>query len=329
MDVILHLGAHRCGTTTFQKYLLRNASALADAGLVAWGPKTTRAGLFAGLVQRPAAVTPRIAETGDRSCGVIALSIDALAQAGYRELIVSDENMIGTLRANIQDAQLYPEARARLARFVAGFGENPRRIGLCVRSPDKLWASALSYCLLRGQPLPQAETLARIADQPRRWRDLVRAIAEVFPRSEICVWPFERFAGQPDQQLSILTNGLEISPGLLGRREWFNRSPGRADLRQLIAERGEVPADPATLEGEGAWMPFTADQQARLREGYGQDLDWLRGGADGLATFVETTNTGRAPSQARKIITSGFRRADRTWAPPQGGTEHDSEKIVV
>ncbi len=330
MDVTIHLGAHRCGTTTLQKYLAQNQTPLADAGVVAWGPGKTRSGLFAGLVHRPSAVTPDLARRGHRSCGVIATEIDALHQAGYRDLLVSDENMIGALGANIKAAAFYPDIAARLHRFVPGFGENPRRIVLSVRAYHKYWASAFNFWIARGHPLPTLARLDQIVQQPRRWRDVIRTVAEVFPRTEIIVWPFERYAGQPEKQLSLMTNGLHIAPALAARRQWFNQSRGRAELRRIIADRQETSPLIATLQGEGAWSPFSAPQVLKMRQDYAQDLAWLRAGADGNARFVEDIVTV-APQKddAKSITTRGFVATDRTWVSQEGRQNHGTEKIVV
>ena len=49
MRVILHTGAHRCATTSFQEYMRQNAQPLARQGIGFWGPHRTRGGLFHGI----------------------------------------------------------------------------------------------------------------------------------------------------------------------------------------------------------------------------------------------------------------------------------------
>ena len=56
MDVILHLGAHRTGSTSFQEYMTR-----VQSGDVAyWGPKITRGGLLDGVHGSPIGMRPAI-----------------------------------------------------------------------------------------------------------------------------------------------------------------------------------------------------------------------------------------------------------------------------
>lgn len=319
MDVTLHLGAHRCASTTLQRFLRRNVTALDDAGVATWDPHRTRGGLFNGLVQRPAAVTPKVARLGMRSCGIMAIEIERLRSGGYRDLVISDENMLGTVRANLVARQLYPDAASRLERFVAGVGPDPRRIGLAIRGYDRFWASSLAFCMAKGFPPPQPDQLKALAQQPRRWRDVVEDIAKVFPRSEIVVWPFERFAGQPEVQLAWLTGGLTIPAAAQARRDWLNRSLDCAALRRLL------PSD-TPLPGEGPYLPFDPNACKALREAYARDLDWLRSGADGLASFHERVDA----VENTPIITSAFSASDRdTKGPSQGGSDNDTEQIVV
>ena len=55
MKVILHTGAHRCATTSFQEYMRQNAQPLACQGIGFWGPYRTRGGaLFHGIQPGPA-----------------------------------------------------------------------------------------------------------------------------------------------------------------------------------------------------------------------------------------------------------------------------------
>ncbi len=53
MRLILHIGAHRTGTTSFQSYMRRHSAELSDAGIGFWGPVRTRKGLFSGIQPTP------------------------------------------------------------------------------------------------------------------------------------------------------------------------------------------------------------------------------------------------------------------------------------
>ncbi|NIY98686.1 hypothetical protein HC022_21390, partial [Salipiger sp. HF18] len=51
MDIILHLGAHRAASTSFQTYLRGADAQLAGQGIGVWGLWRTRKGLFHGLME--------------------------------------------------------------------------------------------------------------------------------------------------------------------------------------------------------------------------------------------------------------------------------------
>ena len=114
MDIILHPGAHRTGTTTFQSYLRGAEGALTAQGLLAWEPRRTRKGLFHGLLDPPACGCP----TG-RAEGRMRLATASATRQGATALIVSEENMLGTPRAGLRAQALYPDAATRLARVGA------------------------------------------------------------------------------------------------------------------------------------------------------------------------------------------------------------------
>ena len=286
--MILHMGAHRTGTTTFQKYLRNNQDNLTKMGMAYWGPRRTRSGLLAGLFTRPDQITPAVAHRAKRSGGRVRLATQLLARKGTQTLIVSDENMLGTMQGNVSRAMLYPDGEARLRRFYAPFGESCTRVCISIRSYENYWASVLAFMIAKGYDAPDRAMLERLAIQPYRWRDVIAAASVVFQNARIIVWPFESFASQPEQQLAMLT-GAPVPIETRGKRDWVNASMGRAQLRALIEERGE--SGFGMHGGDGRWQPFAPDHVARLRRDYLEDLAWLRAGADGLATYIESAGT--------------------------------------
>lgn len=56
MDIILHLGAHRTASTSFQRYMRSVSDALAAGGTGFWGPGRTRKGLFHRVGTREARI---------------------------------------------------------------------------------------------------------------------------------------------------------------------------------------------------------------------------------------------------------------------------------
>jgi len=301
MDIILHLGAHRTATTSFQSYVRHNLADLTAQGMGFWGPSRTRGGLFAGII--PVNGSPRITRQARMAKGRIALHLDRAQVNGTRVLIVSDENVIGAPRRNLRDLMLYRGAGERMARHAAAFGGQITRVVLSIRAFDSYWPSVLAYGVARGHALPQPAQLEGIAAKGRGWRDVITDLACALPGAEIVVLPHEIYGGMPERRLEIMAGGLIEGPRH-HHRICLNRAPDLEALRLCLVLRGE---DPDLLDkGPGRYDPFTPDQQARLRELYQDDLFWLAAGADGLATLMtENKRDQTGPNPRRGTLTRG------------------------
>ena len=337
MEINLHLGAHRTASTTLQQFLDRNTAALRQSGIEVWTPARTRKGLFSGLFERPEDVTLEMERRGNRSLGLIAIEMERARRAGCSSLLISDENMIGSTRNNLRQQQLYPLLTERLVRLRPAFDGKLRRIGISIRSYDTFWASCLAFGIVQGFRMPLMADLDRYITQPRRWRHVIANVAAAFPGVEILVWPFERFAGQPDQQLSFLTGARKSAVSLIGARDWNNPSPRADSLRQILALRGDAdPGQPLT-DQTGRWMPFSDAQLLALRAQYNADLDWLRCGADGLAQLVE--KTGPVANSDRTLAISNHdnwddigrsgRAQSMPYLPPAQGRPFGAQDFMV
>ena len=291
MDIILHLGAHRSASTSFQRYMRASAEALLASGTGFWGPCRTRKGLFHNIDARTAR---------DRDRGRVRLALAGAARRGLAQLVISDENMIGTARRNLAAASLYPDIGERLARYRAAFGP-VARAHLQIRAHDLYWSSALAYCLPRGLPLPRPEGLAQLA-RARGWRGVIEDMASALPEAEITVTPFERYAGRPARLLAVMLDRPAVPADTL--RAWANRAPDMAALRKVLTDRGESPI--ALGPGEGRWMPFLPEAAAALRETYQDDIYWLRAGASGLARYEDAPDrAGSAQNRPPAAPTRG------------------------
>ncbi|APE42879.1 hypothetical protein BOO69_05160 [Sulfitobacter alexandrii] len=285
MDVILHLGAHRTGTTTFQHYVRDHLDTLAQGDIGYWGPARTRKSVFPGLFH---AVNPRRPQRAQGRVRMLAAKAEA---RGVRRLLISDENMLGSCIDAFRRAALYPAAGEHMARLAAALGGRVSRVVLTIRAQDMWWASASALTAARGHRVHDAAKYAQIARGARGWRDVITDLACALPGADIRVMPFETFAGRPE---CTLREALDLDLPGDGRLRWLNRSLPLTELRDVLRERG---GDPTVLpRGEGRWQPFTLAQAAALREKYADDLHWLAAGADGLATLTQDEIRARAGS---------------------------------
>jgi hypothetical protein len=302
MDVTLHIGAHRTGSTSFQNYLRDNRVRLDGQSYGFWGPWRTRKGLLNDLGTRPAS-----AKAAQRAAGRVQINLAATAKRGMRCLLVSDENMIGTPRRCLRNRALYSDIGERMARYHAAF-QTPKRILLQIRSLDTWWPSVMAHLLPRGEDVPAAGTLEAITNSPRSWRHVIADLACACPDSEIIVTPFERFVSQPDRLFQAMTDA-PVAPASRIEGFWHNRSPLLPALRDLLEDRGQ--AMDLLPEGDGRWNPFHPAQSAQLREMYEDDLFWLRAGADGLAKLTEDIGPSRPRLDLAAALHERGQRDDR------------------
>ncbi|WP_232796428.1 hypothetical protein [Roseovarius salinarum] len=304
MDVILHLGAHRTGTTSLQHYLACNARRLAAQGVRAWGPRRTRNGLLTGVMPTPGVLPPE--RQLARARGRLALALETARAEGVQTLLVSDENMIGAARRNLRAGRLYPDAGRRMVRFARAFEGRITRLALSVRAQDAYWASVLAYAVARGHRMPDTDDLDRLVTAPRRWRDVIADVARAVPGAELRILPFEVYGGRPELFGRRVAAGPDWPDA--HAREARGASPRLPALRGILAECGR---DPARLPaGDGRWRPFDAAQAAALRAAYAEDMAWLRAGADGIARLMEEDRPQQTAPQAPQRSATRGRRDD-------------------
>ena len=316
MDIILHVGCHRTGSTSFQHYVRGNRAHLMAQGTALWEPHKLRRGVFDGLFAKPRMRNGRNLQR--RAMGRVRLHAAQARRAGAQRLLVTEENMIGAPRACLRAATLYPAIGERMARLDAAFEGTIARVVMVIRSQELWWSSIAAYGVGRGHPMPDAARLAALADAPRTWRDVITDMACALPDTQIKVLPFEQFAGRSEK---VLEEATDYPAPLTHAESWLNRSPNLEMLRDKMAEIGMPEGDlPDHLaRGEGRWNPFTPAQSATLREAYADDMMWLTAGADGLATLTEDRSRTRAgPSLPAGALTKGQSNDQQTDPRFQG-----------
>lgn len=239
--------------------------------------------------------------------------------------------MIGAVRNNLRRGVLYPQLAARIVRFRDAFGDQVSRIGLSIRPYDTYWASSYGFAVPRGHQLPDATQIAQLVAQPRRWRDIITEIKQVFPSSQLIVWNHAEFAAYPQALFTTLTGGCTAPNNTDGYSR--NRSPSAAELQAISYGRGDTNA--AQLPRDHTpWMPFDTVQRFALQSQFQADVDWLQAGADGLATYV---TRAAAPAISIKQKTNNLtvmkvigRMSRELSAPlPTIGGRYGTENTVV
>ena len=288
MHVILHVGAHRTATTTLQQHLARHRMRLAQDGVIYWGPRVARGGLFRGAT---AGRLPPMPWRAGRVAGRCKMRAAAIEQTGAETLLISDENMLGSLRSCLEDAQLYRDAGARVSAFAKGFADHRLTIALSVRTYADWWSSAMAFRLGRAGPLPRDALRERMVTQPRRWRYVIEEIARTLPDANVAVWTHEQMAGAPQRVVAALTGQNTFA----GAVRVSNPRPTGPELRGVLADAGvDLAAHPALAADD--FMPFHPHEVEAFSEQYQEDLDWLRDGAAGFADYLDAP-LERAPTE--------------------------------
>lgn len=267
MDVILHLGAHRTGTTSLQSYLQTHRELLMRQGCLAFGPQLLRKGDFQGLFRHDA----------PRGALVVAQNklnhdFDRAAEAGLARILLSEENLIGHPRQLLASGLLYSEMEPLLRRLGPRMRLRVTRLGLGIRNYADFWASLAAFGIHYGVHRPKAgqaeEWHAQCLAGTYGWPAHIETLLHLFPRASLLVWRAEYAAGDPAYVLRHLVRGLQDLPAEAPHK---NASRPSAELRDLLKAKGAFKA--AALVAEAAhYTPFTPACAAQMSARYHDDL---------------------------------------------------------
>ena len=114
--IVVHLGAHRTATTLFQKTLADNRQRLSERGICFLGPEQIRNGDFKGLMIHRSQVTLWRSRKAQTAAQKLRSTLDSERRAG-RRVILSEENILGNIRSNVDTMSIYPNIQSSLDRL--------------------------------------------------------------------------------------------------------------------------------------------------------------------------------------------------------------------
>jgi len=216
-EIFVHVGIHRTGTSTLQKYLLATRDAPEARGLDVVMPQIAgqrdmpnhRDGIrdyvkiHARLNRKPWFLKPFYRRQLN---GIFNEYVD-LVSPRAPVLVLSEENILGQAFFPERPGLLYPDAERNLAAIRTLAGVNLKRVFLAVRSyPDFL----LSYEIMReayfGRGIGFDNLSQWAAGHLSGWKDIVEIMTRVFPDTVIEIWPYGGIT--IEQEFTRLT-GLE------------------------------------------------------------------------------------------------------------------------
>lgn len=248
---VLHIGAHRTGTSSLQKFLRDNLEKLQSSEIEVLCPPESRARSILDNVKR------RVA--------------DGL-EAPSSKMIISEENLLGTMRYNIATETLYPTAKGNLKKLSALY--QPDVVMLSIRELGDYWTSSILFSLYRKEiPFPTHEALEAISRTPRTWVDVVKDIQVVFPSSKLIVREFTHLKDNPKRFFKVSTNWQDWNETRLNRRAQ-NMRPSADEVVSFLVDRSNFNAL-SRLGDTRDTQIFSQSQRDKMYETYQDDLEKL------------------------------------------------------
>ena len=279
-DLVLHVGAHRTGSTSLQWRLDSNAEALrAQSVAVLTPPRKDRRdnptlrdsvralrdvkGRFPGFWYRR--TLNRARSTLEREIGK--------AQGGTttRRLILSDEMMPGVAFSK-EGEGLYPEAERHLNLLTRILPDTPSEIHLVIRSYESFIPSVFAMRALYVGGMPPFDALRNTLTRPERgWVELVDLLAEVFPSARLVI---SRLDTVSQEKVFLRLTDAKAETLDLDTPSHLNAAP---TVEAIEAASAMTPGSysPDALVEEHAkgrrFDPLTEEERGRLRQRYETD----------------------------------------------------------
>lgn len=198
MTTCIHIGVHKTATTELQQALKAVEWRLARGGMCYLGPD----GLRGRMVQLEKVL-------GDPDAGGAQQARARLAQAteGFGNLLLSEENILGTTRrASVlgQGGAVYPGAQDRLACLLALLDRPEVEIFMAVRDPAGFLTSTFGQQLRQPMPVHEDVYLRDFRLQAFSWADLARRLLTVPGVRRLTVWRYEDYAALRPQILQAM-----------------------------------------------------------------------------------------------------------------------------
>ena len=254
-EIILHLGAHRTGSTHVQGVMGKNAALLAQAGIGAPPQPLIKAAFTKPLGRRlpmiPGGFSKLMKESG---------------LSGLDTIVISDENLLGFLNNIFAHGLFYPETARRLRRLQQMLPVAPSKVVIAIRPYDSYFASAYGRWISPGRMvLPRATVAELVLGLTRGWSDVLTDVATAFPTAELVISeysPDRRFA--PSQLAAILG---PLSHSLVYNPDYrWNRS--MSAYQTMLYEKAIAAGDVAKAEDIRTWKRF---KQPRLLDEFWEE----------------------------------------------------------
>lgn len=240
--IAFHLGAHRTGTSSLQSFLMQSKDALHHESIELFTIPETRSldtGQFAPKAPR---------------------------------LLLSEENLIGTMEENILLGSLYPRISSNLGKR-APSNLQPDVIALSIREYSEWWASSFLYLLFRHKK-DYLKEIEGIGFFERTWVNVIDDIRTAYPGAMIVVREFRWKPDNPKRFVLEFTKWNEVK-SLKSFRKRRNAIPSQLGVASSLMELGYADLG-NTVARFGKFSLFPKETMIELKEQYEADLRHIK-----------------------------------------------------
>lgn len=288
LQLRLHLGAHKTGTTYLQNLLEVNQGLIAASGQAYWPLAAVRTPIWQGLRETAARAQPGIKSLIKRKIAGRPAFLSALHDLGQtkRNTLISEENILGSANDCFGKC-LYPDAGSRVRIVVDQFKNHETELWIAIRSYAGFISSMYAEALRHGLQVPDEAPHDAILGGGGGWPDLIERLLNHNPHARLVVWLHEGFRHTEQQIVSEFTNIsygdfrqlteklVRPSPSAQAVTEALRdvNSHNRPErIQRMAAAEHRFPREP----GMAAFDVWGSEQKAALDEAYVRDLARIR-----------------------------------------------------
>jgi hypothetical protein len=286
-QIVLHLGAHKTATTYLQSRLGRSAELLRENGVCYVRVGELREAVLS--VRDRTSLPNRIAAVRNwRTAGVYRRYLREAEDAECRRLVISEENLLGSLAVLVKTGFFYHAIQKRLEPVFKGLNGRPVTALLAVRSYDTFMASVWSQLIRNeGYCKIDEEIKARLLAVPRGWVEVIQDIISALPAgSQLRLWRYEDFIKDDTEVISALVGAENCNHVAQIAQHMLPRLSVRAMKRLDELSRNGMPTGPENVKRVGKrfskekgfkpYSPWTDEQIGILSKRYEEDIARIR-----------------------------------------------------
>ena len=279
--IVLHVGAHRTGTGSFQAFLDKNEAVLNENGISARYPGRDIDGSGNMKLKLPQAEAIRAGGINDDH--IIAARKQLMSGATTGELIISEENILGRMFPFFQGS-FYNRIIPRMRVLGQAMGRAPDQVVLVTRNYGEFFVSAYAQ-MAQVRVMPSWEKAGpKLMRDERTWIDVAGALHKGLNPTRITVVPYAN-RGSNAHLLGIMTKtkitalqeaekGTNISATAEAIEELQKRLTAKEDL--TWAQVHQIKDDHSVANGGTVFNPLTPAQKSAFTRKYNADMKVLK-----------------------------------------------------